>query len=64
MATTQDSTSGGTVLLMEPRTGRRFKGTAIPNDYGWTVMLGRMPFLLSEAEICKFKMEVDYEEGH
>jgi len=64
MATMQASTSGGTVSLTEPRTGRRFKGTAIPNDYGWTVMLGRMPFLLSDEEVKKFKMEVDCEEGH
>lgn len=64
MATMQASTSGGTVSLTEPRTGRLFKGTAIPNAYGWTVVLGRIPFLLSEAEIRKFKMEVDREESH
>lgn len=54
-----DSPNGGSVSieLTEPRNGRRFVGEATPSTvYGWRVVVGRVPFLLSEHEAAIFKL--------
>lgn len=54
-----DSPNGGRVSieLIEPRNGRRFVGQATPSTvYGWRVVVGRVPFLLSEHEAAIFKL--------
>lgn len=58
------SPSGGSVSieLIEPRNGRRFVGEATPSTvYGWRVVVGKIPFLLSEHEAAIFKLRTDAE---